>query len=157
MKNYADYIKADPFRRALHFPTVEEVLGDLNNKRILDIGCGDGLFPRLLAERGASVVGYDMAPQKIAEAQAQEDAQRLDATFVVATPHTFFARRHVRCSNVGHGATVCDIARGAGSLFPLRIAPPRVRRTIYLCRPQSFVLGFWTGFRGPPIHQAGLQ
>jgi 2-polyprenyl-3-methyl-5-hydroxy-6-metoxy-1,4-benzoquinol methylase len=43
MKNYADYIKADPFRRALHFPAVEAVLGDLNNKRILDIGCGDGL------------------------------------------------------------------------------------------------------------------
>jgi tripartite-type tricarboxylate transporter receptor subunit TctC len=55
------------------------------------------------------------------------------------------------------GLTNFEASRGAGSLFPLRIAPPRVRRTIYLCRPQSFVLGFWTGFRGPPIHQAGLQ
>jgi toxoflavin synthase len=89
MKNYANYIKGDPFRRGLHFPAVEEVLGDLNNKRILDIGCGDGLFPRLLAERGASVVGYDKAPEKITEAQAHEDARQLDATFVVATPYTF--------------------------------------------------------------------
>ena len=89
IKNYADYIKADPFRRALHFPAVEEALGDVSNKRILDIGCGDGLFPRLLAERGASVVGYDKAAEKIAEARAHPDARRLDTTFVVATPQTF--------------------------------------------------------------------
>jgi 2-polyprenyl-3-methyl-5-hydroxy-6-metoxy-1,4-benzoquinol methylase len=89
IKNYADYIKADPFRRALHFPAVEEALGDLNKKSILDIGCGDGLFPRLLAQRGASVVGYDIAAEKIAEAQAHEDARQLDVTFVPATPLNF--------------------------------------------------------------------
>jgi toxoflavin synthase len=83
--NYANYIKDDPYRRGLHFPAVEEVLGDLTKKRILDIGCGDGLFPRLLAERGASVVGYDKASQRIAEA----NAPGLDATFVVATPDSF--------------------------------------------------------------------
>jgi toxoflavin synthase len=89
MTNYANYIKDDPFRRGLHFPAVEEALGDLNRKRVLDIGCGDGLFPRLLAERGASVVGYDRAARRIAEAQASEEAPGVDATFVVATPHTF--------------------------------------------------------------------
>ena len=89
MKNYARYIKEDPFRRGLHFPAVEKVLGDLNKKRILDIGCGDGLFPRLLAEQGASVVGYDKAPEKIAEASEHEGARRLDVTFLVATPYTF--------------------------------------------------------------------
>jgi toxoflavin synthase len=89
MTNYADYIKDDPFRRGLHFPIVEEALGDVSRKRILDIGCGDGLFARLLAERGASVVGYDRASRRIAEARTGEDARGLDATFVVATPHTF--------------------------------------------------------------------
>jgi 2-polyprenyl-3-methyl-5-hydroxy-6-metoxy-1,4-benzoquinol methylase len=89
IKNYAGYIKDDPFRRGLHFPAVEDLLGDLSKKRILDIGCGDGLFPRLLAQRGASVVAYDRAHPKIAEAQAHEDAQRLDVTFIVATPHSF--------------------------------------------------------------------
>jgi SAM-dependent methyltransferase len=86
--NFPNYIKDDPFRRGLHFPAVEEALGDVNRKRILDIGCGDGLFPRLLAERGASVVGYDRAPGRIAEARA--GAPGVDATFVVATPQTFF-------------------------------------------------------------------
>jgi hypothetical protein len=27
--NYTNYIEDDPFRRGLHFPAVEEVLGDL--------------------------------------------------------------------------------------------------------------------------------
>jgi SAM-dependent methyltransferase len=89
IRNYADYIKTDPFRRALHYPAVEAVLGDVNRRRILDIGCGDGLFPRLLAERGASVVGYDKAAEKITEAQAHEDTRQSDAAYVVATPHTF--------------------------------------------------------------------
>jgi toxoflavin synthase len=88
--NYASYIKDDPFRRGLHFPAVEEALGDLNKKRILEIGCGDGLFSQLLAQRGAAVVGYDRAVQKIAEARARVDVSGLDATFVVATPYTFF-------------------------------------------------------------------
>jgi toxoflavin synthase len=89
INNYADYINEDPFRRGLHFPAVEELLGDVSRRRILDVGCGDGLFPRLLAQRGASVVGYDKAPEKIAEARAHEDARRLQVKFLVATPHTF--------------------------------------------------------------------
>jgi len=89
MKKYASYIAKDPFRRGLHYPAVEEVLGDLTNKRILDVGCGDGLFPRLLAGRGASVVGYDRSVEKIAEARKHTDAQRLNVKYVHAAPDTF--------------------------------------------------------------------
>lgn len=55
LTNCAGYIKTDPFRRALHFRGVEAALGDPSGKRILDIGCGDGLFPRLLAQRSATI------------------------------------------------------------------------------------------------------
>ena len=89
MSKYASYIHQDPFRRGLHYPAVEAVLGDLNNKRVFDVGCGDGLFSRLLAEKGASVVGYDTAVQKIAEARQHADARRLDVSYVHATQHTF--------------------------------------------------------------------
>jgi toxoflavin synthase len=89
MRKYANYIQKDPFRRGLHYPAVEEVLGDLNKRRILDVGCGDGLFPRLLAEQGASVVGYDRAVEKIAEARAHRDSPGLDVRYVHATPYTF--------------------------------------------------------------------
>jgi toxoflavin synthase len=89
MPQYADYIRKDPFRWGLHYPGVEKVLGDVSRKRILDVGCGDGLFSRLLAEKGASVVGYDKAVEKIAEAREHTDASRLDVKYVHATQHTF--------------------------------------------------------------------
>jgi len=89
MRKYAQYIQNDPFRRGLHYPAVEAVLGDLNKKRILDVGCGDGLFPRLLAQQGASVVGYDKAVDKIAESRAHGDVPGLDVRYIHATQYTF--------------------------------------------------------------------
>jgi toxoflavin synthase len=89
MRMYANYVQKDPFRRGLHYPAVAEALGDVNKKRILDVGCGDGLFPRLLAKRGASVLGYDKAIEKIAEARAHKDAPELDVRYVYATQYTF--------------------------------------------------------------------
>jgi toxoflavin synthase len=89
MRKYADYIQNDPFRRGLHYPAVEELLGDLNNKRILDVGCGDGLFPRLLAQQGASVVGYDKAVEKIAESRAHTNVPALNVRYIHATQYTF--------------------------------------------------------------------
>ena len=85
---YASYVAQDPFRHGLQFPAVMSELGSLK-KRIVDVGTGDGLFPRLLARAGAVVVGYDKAAQKIAEAKAHKDAQNLQVKYVVATPQTF--------------------------------------------------------------------
>ena len=85
---YASYIAQDPFRHGLQFPAVVNELGCLK-KRILDVGTGDGLFPRLMAREGAVVVGYDKSAEKIAEATAHNDA--LNVSYVLATPQTFTA------------------------------------------------------------------
>jgi ubiquinone/menaquinone biosynthesis C-methylase UbiE len=49
--------------RIYHVQLILEYLGDLNAKRVLDVGCGKGRFARVLAERypGASMVGLDLA------------------------------------------------------------------------------------------------
>jgi len=60
---YASYIARDPFRHGLQFPAVMNELGGLK-KRILDVGTGDGLFPRLMAREGAVVVGYDRVAER---------------------------------------------------------------------------------------------
>jgi 2-polyprenyl-3-methyl-5-hydroxy-6-metoxy-1,4-benzoquinol methylase len=85
---YASYVAHDPFRHGLQFPAIVNELGGLH-KRVLDVGTGDGLFPRLMARAGANVVGYDKAAEKIAEAKAHTDAQDLKVRYVVATPQTF--------------------------------------------------------------------
>jgi ubiquinone/menaquinone biosynthesis C-methylase UbiE len=49
--------------RIYHVQLLLEYFGDLNGKRVLDVGCGKGRFARVLAERypQASMVGFDLA------------------------------------------------------------------------------------------------
>jgi len=86
---YATYIREDPFRIGAHFPAVTAEIGDLDNKRILDMGTGDGQLPRLLATNGAAAVGYDHNPRMIRQALAHADNRHLDVKFVEATPRGF--------------------------------------------------------------------
>ncbi len=44
---------------------IEERVGDLNGKRILDIGCGGGILAEALASKGAEVTGIDMAEMSL--------------------------------------------------------------------------------------------
>jgi ubiquinone/menaquinone biosynthesis C-methylase UbiE len=49
--------------RIYHVQLILEYFGDLNGKRILDVGCGKGRFARVLAERytKGSFVAFDLA------------------------------------------------------------------------------------------------
>ena len=49
-----------------------QLLGDVRSKRILDAGCGEGRFARMLAERGASVMAVDLSRRMIELAEAEE-------------------------------------------------------------------------------------
>ena len=58
---YADS-KKFPFRIHIEKYTIFKLLGDPTGKRILDAGCGDGIYSRELVDHGASfVVGIDGA------------------------------------------------------------------------------------------------
>jgi SAM-dependent methyltransferase len=46
--------------------------GDVRGLRVLDAGCGEGRFARMLAERGATVTGIDFSPRMIELAREQE-------------------------------------------------------------------------------------
>lgn len=46
-------------KRHLVNPTLLRMLGDLTGKRVLDAGCGQGYLSRMLAARGAQVVGVE--------------------------------------------------------------------------------------------------
>ncbi len=46
-----------------------DALGDIPGRRVLDIGCGEGRFSRLLAELGADVTGVDLTEPLIDRAR----------------------------------------------------------------------------------------
>ena len=55
--------RGDPNRTLLLDPLMLELCGDVAGLTVADIGCGEGRFSRMLAERGARVVGVDLTPE----------------------------------------------------------------------------------------------
>lgn len=49
---------------------VLDALGEMAGQRVLDIGCGEGRFCRILSSRGASVTGVDITETFISRARA---------------------------------------------------------------------------------------
>ncbi len=49
----------DSYQNKVIYPNLSRWLQDLRGKKVIDIGCGQGFFSRLLAEKGASVTGVD--------------------------------------------------------------------------------------------------
>jgi len=56
---WIDWADRDPNRALLLDPIMLGRLGDVSGRDILDVGCGEGRFCRMLRERGAQAVGID--------------------------------------------------------------------------------------------------
>lgn len=60
----------DTYHAKVIAPNLVRMAGG-QGRRVLDIGCGEGYFTRLLKAGGAEVVGTDIAPELIAKAKKQ--------------------------------------------------------------------------------------
>jgi SAM-dependent methyltransferase len=72
-KNWVPSVRRgyDRQRRNFHDPLFYQVLGDVSNLRIVELGCGEGITCRALAERGAQfVVGVDISSAMIEAARS---------------------------------------------------------------------------------------
>ena len=47
------------------YPEIMRLLGNVRDRRVLDVGCGPGALARLLAYRGAKVTGVDASPRMV--------------------------------------------------------------------------------------------
>ncbi|MFQ5697291.1 MAG: class I SAM-dependent methyltransferase [Myxococcota bacterium] len=63
--------------RVLH-PEILRMLGRVRGRSVLDVGCGPGAWARLLAYRGAQVVGVDASPQMVELASRDAEAAGLE-------------------------------------------------------------------------------
>lgn len=85
-KSYGIFIKTDPIKQYVQYPTMEKFLGVVKGQTILDIGCGDGLFTRRIGQKGAKIIAYDNSVEQIKKA-AKHKSKHI--TFVLADPYTF--------------------------------------------------------------------
>jgi len=62
-KEYHSYRKSAEnfYNSMIDMPAVLSFLEDINGKKILDIGCGSGLYSAILQQRGAVVTGIDIS------------------------------------------------------------------------------------------------
>lgn len=65
----------DSHRIVLLNPALFQLLPDVNGKRVLDAGCGEGYLCRKLAKLGARVTGVDFSREMLALAQERTDKE----------------------------------------------------------------------------------
>jgi SAM-dependent methyltransferase len=84
---FAEFVVDDVSKKYVQYPwAVRQLPGRISGARILDIGCGEGSLSRILARKGARVVGYDNSVKQINRARNAESSNDLDITYIVADP-----------------------------------------------------------------------
>lgn len=68
--------EGDPNRVYVLDPTMLQVLGDVSGLSVLDVGCGEGRFCRMLASRGAIMTGLDPTTALIESASSRQPEGR---------------------------------------------------------------------------------
>jgi 2-polyprenyl-3-methyl-5-hydroxy-6-metoxy-1,4-benzoquinol methylase len=113
------------FQRVLVGPSAERLLAIQPGETVADIGCGNGVFARRLAELGAFVVASDFSAQFIERAKARTSAhgERIDYRVADATDEA-------QLLALGEGrfnAAVCNMAlMDMTTVGPLLRAVPRL-------------------------------
>ena len=65
------YPKGWFYNEMLEMPATFELLGDVKRKKILDFGCGTGIYAKLLTKKGAKVKGFDISPEMLKIAKGE--------------------------------------------------------------------------------------
>ena len=53
------------YNEMLEMPATLSLLGDIKGKKILDFGCGTGIYAKILTKKGAKIKGFDISPKMI--------------------------------------------------------------------------------------------
>ena len=73
----------DTYRNYLNTPAFFALLPDVDGKRGLDIGCGEGYNTRLLAEHGAKVIGLDLSSVFVQQAKSFQSRSSLNPEYLI--------------------------------------------------------------------------
>ncbi len=113
-------------------PVLLAWVGDVRGLQVLDAGCGGGYLSRILAKRGANVVGVNVLPKLIAEARASEMRDTLGIRFV----------RGNLAKLAGLRDESFDLVVSNVALLDVRRMPEAVREVWRVLRPAGrFVFG----------------
>src|SRR6185369_10278792 len=72
-------------------PRMLQMLGDVSERRVLDLGCGEGRYSRELARRGARVIGVDGSARLVEVARERARAEGVAVTYYCANANALGA------------------------------------------------------------------
>lgn len=67
--HYAEDVTSNCYNAEFEFPATTDLVPDVAGNRVLDAGCGTGLYTEWLLEEGAEVVGVDASEEMLAHAR----------------------------------------------------------------------------------------
>ena len=73
-----------PHHRHILNPCVEELLGDVKDKKLLDAGCGEGYLARYYAKKGAFVIAVDLSDRLIETSKKLTEKEGVTVEYKVA-------------------------------------------------------------------------
>lgn len=85
-ESFSDFVREgkDYFRDALNNPATFQLIGKIKGKKVLDLACGEGYNTRVLAKKGATVVGLDFSEKLIELARHLETKERSGIIYYVS-------------------------------------------------------------------------
>lgn len=66
---YDEDIETNAYNAHLEFPGTSSLVPEVDGKRVLDAGCGTGMYTAWLVEQGGDVVGVDVSEEMLARAR----------------------------------------------------------------------------------------
>jgi ubiquinone/menaquinone biosynthesis C-methylase UbiE len=74
----------DSFSDNIERPAIERLIGEIQGRRALDLGCGSGAYSHWLMARGAQVLGVDVSETMISLAASKGSKLEVRADFCIA-------------------------------------------------------------------------
>ena len=130
------------FRHVIERYTLMAILGDLRNRTVVDLACGEGIYARQFRRMGASeVTGVDISQAMVSLAEAQERSDPIGCRYECADAATFRPSAQV---DVVTAIFLLNYARTAADLR-------RFCDTCFRClKPGGELVGFNDNVRNPP-------
>jgi 2-polyprenyl-3-methyl-5-hydroxy-6-metoxy-1,4-benzoquinol methylase len=85
-ESWADFVRMskDYFREEMNNPAALRMVGNVKDEQLLDLSCGEGYNTRILAKKGARVIGVDFSQKMIKLARQREKRDRLGIRYYVS-------------------------------------------------------------------------
>ena len=84
--SWVDFVRIgkDWTRNEMNNPAMFKMLGDIQDKKILDLGCGEGYNTRIMARKGANLIGIDFSEKMIKLAIEEENNEKLGIKYIIS-------------------------------------------------------------------------